>query len=312
MSNSTRTRKTQNTPVIMYPEGVIVGHVRSGKRADNGKVRHVATTEHGVRLGTFDMYREAADALLADARRRMRSALAQPAPAEHVVELVEAPASRAHYGIRYLSRYVFRTSRGSHPTRVVYWDNTGRENPRNGEPVRFGEYGPIDGGHGKYLDPHRRATDAAVSILLSPEASAITNNGTNTGTEASGQVYASAGAVIREGDHLHLVWPSGARVSFTAHFTNNGHGYLLPFDREPMLVGPESIATPKETPAARRERLAGELVTETMDATDDHRYARAYGILAGLVRGMTADAEGERAAALAREYVRQLDEALGK
>lgn len=299
MSNPTRTRKSHSVPVIMYPEGVIVGNVRTGKNS-SGKVRHVATTEDGARLGTFDMYREAADALLANAKAKRRASKTEtPAPAEHRVELVEAPSDRAQYGIMYLSRFVFRTRKGSSPTRVKVWSNLSRPNPRNGEPVRFGEYGKIDGGEGCYLDPQNNATDDPTSILLTPEASVLSAHGDSTGTEASGQVWAPAGTRIAEGDRLVLVYPDGIEIAFTAHFTNNGHGRLAYVER---------VAAP-ETPAQRRERLAGELVAETMGASDDHRYARAYGILAGLVRGMTADAEGERAAALAREYVRQLDEA---
>lgn len=68
MSNPTRTRKSHSVPVIMYPEGVIVGSVRTGKNS-SGRVRHVATTAEGQRVGTFDMYREAADHLLALARK---------------------------------------------------------------------------------------------------------------------------------------------------------------------------------------------------------------------------------------------------
>jgi hypothetical protein len=302
MSNPTRTRKSVNVPVIMYPEGIVVGHVRTGKTGSSGKVRHVATTEHGVRIGTFDMYREASDALLADARRR--AAYARPAPGltEHIVEMVEAPSDRAQYGITHLSRFVFRTSKGSSPTRVQAWSNVNRPNPRSGEPVKYGDYGKIDGGNGRYLDPQNNATDSPTSILLSPECSVITNNGTNTGTEASGQVYAPAGTRIAEGDRIVLVYPDGVGVAFTARFTNNGHGRL-------EYVEHLGVAAPAETADQRRERLAGELVAETLGASADHRYARAYGILAGLVRGMLDDAEGRRSGALAREYVRQLDEA---
>lgn len=311
MSEQTKTRKTTRVPVIMYPEGIIVGHVRSGKNSA-GKVRHVATTADGVRFGTFDQYREASDALIADARRVQTAkrilaeeeATPEPTAAEHRVELVEAPEQRQQYGIRYLSRYVFEArKRYSSPTRIVVWDNTGRLNPRNGEGVRHGQYGLIDGGNGRYLDPSNRATDEPTSVHLTPEASVITNNGTNTGTEASGQVFAPAGTVIREGDRLVLVYPDGAEVVFTARFTSNGHGHL-------DYVRTEHLPTPTparmETPAQRRERFARELVAETLAASADHRYARAYGILAGLVRGLATDASS---AELAREYVRQMDAA---
>lgn len=96
----------------------------------------------------------------------------------------------ASYEIMYESKFVYRTRKSSAPTRVVMWGNTERPNPRNGEPVRYGDYGPIDGGNGRYLDPNNNPTDDPVTVLLSPESTAITDNGTNTGTEASGQVYA--------------------------------------------------------------------------------------------------------------------------
>ena len=152
-------------------------------------------------------------------------------PAQHVVELVDAPEQRAQYGITHLSRYVFSTTKGSYPTRVVVWSNVNRPNPRNGEPVRFGEYGKLDGGNGRYLDPSNNATDEPTSIRLTPEASVITNNGTNTGTAASGQVYAPAGQRIAEGDLVALVYPGGSiGVTYVVHFTNNGHGELVPFN----------------------------------------------------------------------------------
>lgn len=59
--------KTNTMPVVMYPEGVLVGKVTSGKNA-SGKVRHVAKTTDGQRVGTFDTYGEAKDALVALAR----------------------------------------------------------------------------------------------------------------------------------------------------------------------------------------------------------------------------------------------------
>lgn len=59
----------QNTwPAIMYPEGVQVGTIRSGKDKRSGKVRHVATATDGTRVGTFDTMREAQDALATFAR----------------------------------------------------------------------------------------------------------------------------------------------------------------------------------------------------------------------------------------------------
>jgi hypothetical protein len=50
-------------PVVMYPEGIIVGKVRSGRTRSGGKVRHVAFREDGERVGTFDTFNEAKQAL---------------------------------------------------------------------------------------------------------------------------------------------------------------------------------------------------------------------------------------------------------
>ena len=189
--------------------------------------------ERGVRFATYS-------AALRDAEWckiaylsycSLRDAGLPASPPQHVVELVEATPERAQYGVRFLSRFVFQTRRGSYPTRIVVWTNVHRPNPRNGEPVRFGEYGKLDGGVGRYLDPSNNATDEPTSVRLTPEASAITNNGTNTGTAASGQVYAPAGQRIAEGDLVALVYPGGSiGITYVVHFTNNGHGELVPFN----------------------------------------------------------------------------------
>jgi hypothetical protein len=98
-----------------------------------------------------------------------------------------------------------------------------RRNPHPGE-TRYTNYGSI-GGNGKYLDPHNKGTDSPVSLLISTESTMITDNGTNTGTEASGQVYAPDQVdPIRHGDTLTLIYPSGTEQTWTARFTNNGHG----------------------------------------------------------------------------------------
>jgi hypothetical protein len=81
------------------------------------------------------------------------NATAPRVPAEHRVELVEATSDRAQHGITHLSRYVFRTSKSHYPTRVKVWTNVNRPNPRNGQPVKFGEYGKIDGGDGQFGTP---------------------------------------------------------------------------------------------------------------------------------------------------------------
>lgn len=62
-----RRRKSLSWPVIMYPEGIKVGKVTSD-RSPSGKVRHVASTEDGTRVGTFDTFNEAQDALIVHVR----------------------------------------------------------------------------------------------------------------------------------------------------------------------------------------------------------------------------------------------------
>jgi hypothetical protein len=51
----------------MYPEGVIVGKVRSGRV--RGKVRHIAFDADGTRVGTFDSWTLAKDELIGIARQ---------------------------------------------------------------------------------------------------------------------------------------------------------------------------------------------------------------------------------------------------
>lgn len=64
-------KKTNTWPVIMYPEGVIVGKVASGKNP-GGKVRHVAKDGDGNRLGTFDTFNQAERAVIEKARGNSR------------------------------------------------------------------------------------------------------------------------------------------------------------------------------------------------------------------------------------------------
>ncbi len=61
-------KKTNTMPVVMYPEGVIVGRIRSGRDARSGKVRHVAFDREGRRVGTFDSFKAGKEALEAAAR----------------------------------------------------------------------------------------------------------------------------------------------------------------------------------------------------------------------------------------------------
>lgn len=132
--------------------------------------------------------------------------------------------SAAHYGILHKSRNVYETTQSNGPTRLVVWDNTGRINKRNGQQVNYSNYGVIDGGNGRFLDPQNQATNDPVSILLTPESSVITNSGTNTGTVASRQVYAPG--KLADGDTATLSYPSGTTVEVVLHFPRhqNGHG----------------------------------------------------------------------------------------
>jgi hypothetical protein len=65
---TTRKSRINNWPVVMYPEGVVVGKVSSGKDARSGKVHHVAKNADGRRVGTFDSFVEAKDELVKLAR----------------------------------------------------------------------------------------------------------------------------------------------------------------------------------------------------------------------------------------------------
>lgn len=86
---------------------------------------------------------------------------------------------RTGYGITHRSVGTVRmTGKGihnpSHAHTLNVWDNTGRPNLHNGQPVRFvGQYGKTEGGNGAYMCPNGRATDSALSLLFSAEATVI-------------------------------------------------------------------------------------------------------------------------------------------
>lgn len=145
------------------------------------------------------------------------------------IQMSPVSQSSMGYGIRAKSMYVYETVRSHYPTRVVLWDNTGRPNKRNGEPVRYGEYGPRDGGNGRWLDPHNKATDDMLTILLSTESIGISSTpGMSTGQRGSGQEWAIADK-MRDGDTATLVYDRDGfgDVEVTLHFPphSNGHGY---------------------------------------------------------------------------------------
>ena len=143
----------------------------------------------------------------------------------HEIPMLPAKPSRTDdYGVLHSSAFVYQTSRGSGPTRIDVWDNTRRPNARNGEPLRWGQCGVLDGGNGRYLDPENQATDETVSVLLTPECTVIDAYGTGTGSAASGQVYSPDGETIRSGDTLMLMYPDGTHEARVVRFTGNGHG----------------------------------------------------------------------------------------
>lgn len=140
------------------------------------------------------------------------------------------------YGVTHQSRNVYQTTKSSGPTRLVVWSNVKRLNTDKGKKIgdtlevgdRRGnivtEYS-LQFTRGTYLDPNHKPTDEPVSLLLSPESSAITSNGTNTGTVASGQVYAPGR--LADSDTATLSYPNGTMVEVVLHFPphHNGHGY---------------------------------------------------------------------------------------
>lgn len=146
----------------------------------------------------------------------------------HPIVLVSATKyQQEHYGITENSAFVYRVAGSHSPTRIVVWDNSVRINPRNGLPVKYSNYGKIDGGDGKYLSPNNDATDSPVSVLLSPESSVISAHRDSTGTPAGGQVWSAQEAQIEHGDELRLLYPDGSAQTWEVFLTNNGHGVAL-------------------------------------------------------------------------------------
>lgn len=146
------------------------------------------------------------------------------------IPMVGVSTDRMSYGILAESLFVYDTGHSHYPTRVVLWSNTSRPNPRNGEPVRYGGYGVIDGGNGRWLDPQHKATDDMLTILFSTESMGISSNtAMNTGQPASGQVYGASSERMRDGDTAELTFGQGGfgSMQVTLHFPagHNGHGY---------------------------------------------------------------------------------------
>lgn len=120
------------------------------------------------------------------------------------------------YGVEYRSTFVYETSgRGFHnlhfPHRFKVWNNTVRPNeapvygPDAPGSMGYGKIGP-----GKYVDPERKGTDEKYNYRVGSESISITNSGTNTGTEASGQVWSPLPAPLTIGDVIILQFPDGS------------------------------------------------------------------------------------------------------
>jgi hypothetical protein len=142
----------------------------------------------------------------------------------HTIQISAPTANDATYGILGRSRFIYSGRHGSGPLRVIVWSNVNRPNP--GE-TRWNAYGSV-GGNGRYLDPHNKGTDAAITVLISPEATMITAERTGTGHPLSGQVWAPDHKSLVAGDTLTLVMPDGSVIAGTADFSDgNGHGHMV-------------------------------------------------------------------------------------
>ena len=138
----------------------------------------------------------------------------------HVVPLSDGSEyDFTHYGILFRSTFVYETNgsafpNSSFPHRFTVWNNSVRPNegplygPDAKGPMGVGKIGP-----GAYVDPHRKGTDELYSYLIGSESTVITNNGTNTGTAASGQVWCptleGGHAFLAEGDVIIFSYPRG-------------------------------------------------------------------------------------------------------
>lgn len=146
------------------------------------------------------------EGLMMNAARKL---LAERHPGVTLIEMTVGSDNDQTYGIRLRSAHVYRISgKGTHnpnfPHRINVWDNTIRPNT---DPERFVPALGRKVGPGAFIDPHGHGTDDMLTVMTSAEATAITNNGTNTGSVASGQVYADTRLTI--GDRVVLVFPDG-------------------------------------------------------------------------------------------------------
>lgn len=127
-----------------------------------------------------------------------------------IIDLVDTTADRRNnYGVTHTGAVRHALSGAnvhnrSFPHRIQVWDNTGRANPRNGERIRYGECGPIDGGDGRYLDPGNNATDEPTTILLTSESIGIYAQYT-----AQDIADRREGPALTVGDVVRLRYPDG-------------------------------------------------------------------------------------------------------
>ncbi len=84
------------------------------------------------------------------------------------------PRKAETYGIIYESLFRYTVfGWGSQTLGIRLWNNEGRLNTRNGQPVQYGSDSDgfswrMNGGNGKYLDPDNNATDDTESVLMGP------------------------------------------------------------------------------------------------------------------------------------------------
>lgn len=138
---------------------------------------------------------------------------------------------RASYGITFKSAHIYQAvGAGLHnpnrPHRVTVWDNTDRLNDKAGT---FHPYLGRMVGDGKFIGPDGADTDSETSVTTSAEPTAITNNGTNTGTVASGQIWGYTD--MRIGDYVVMRFPDGAYSDpFVVTKRNLSDPVLLPVE----------------------------------------------------------------------------------
>lgn len=139
-----------------------------------------------------------------------RTLLAERHPGVTTIEMCPGDKTDGTYGICFRSVFVYRINgKGIHnptfPHRINVWNNTSR---LNSDPDRFSPAIGRKVGPGRYISPHGHGTDDMMTVTTSAESTAITNNGTNTGTVASGQVYADRALTI--GERIVLLLPGGS------------------------------------------------------------------------------------------------------